>query len=417
MAFEKLLELVNLTWLRGDLPASWRKAEIVPILKKGKPKDQIGSFRPISLLSCVSKLSERMVQARLTYLLESRGLLNPDQAGFRKARSTEDQVLKVTQAVADGFQKLDRTVMVFVDFTRAFDKTWRVGLLHKLIDMGLPRCYTAWIRAFLTDRQACVRYNSQRGKFRCFREGTPQGAVNSPLLFLTYINDITDHFPPGVRTSLFADDLAIWASDRSIDVAEAKVQVALGELVKWAGRWKLPISVEKTVATVFTADPHQARREAELYLGNVRLSHEPNPTFLGVTYDRTLSFKQHVDKIKARMKSRSTALQALSGKTWGASGSDLRTVYIAFIRSCAEYAAAGWMPGVADTNLEQLEVAQRHSCRIITGCLKATPTGALEREADQMPFAVRRRQLAAVAVQRHVRDLPGDPLQEVLTGE
>ena len=79
-----------------------------------------------------------------------------------------------------------------------------------------------------------------------------------------------------------------------------------------------------------------------------------------------------------------------------------------------DYAAAGWMPGVAPSNLEHLEVAQRQACRIITGCLRSTPAPALEREADLMPFVVRRRQLAAAAVQRHLRELPGDPLQPVL---
>ena len=108
-------------------------------------------------------------------------------------------------------------------------------------------------------------------------------------------------------------------------------------------------------------------------------------------------------------------MRAMSGKTWGAATSDLRTLYTAFVRSCAEYAAAGWMTGAAPSNLEHLEIAQRRGCRVITGCLRSTPAAALEREADQLPFAVRRRQLAAVAVQRHLRDVPEDPLQPLLT--
>ena len=415
LAREKLLELINMTWTRGELPTAWKRAVIVPIHKKGKPRGKIGSYRPISLLSCVGKLSERLVQARLYHLLESRQLLNPAQAGFRKARSTEDQVLRVTQVVADGFQRRERTVMVLVDFQRAFDKAWHTGILYKLIGMDIPRCYTAWVRAFLNDRLACVRYNGQRGGFRRIREGTPQGAVCSPLLFLTFINDITDHFPPGVQTSLFADDLAVWATDKSITEAEAKVQTALNELKKWADTWKMTISTEKTVGTIFTLDPSEAKRESQLKLDAVQLQHEATPTFLGVKFDRTLSFRQHTEDLKAKMAKRTNTMRALSGKTWGSATSNLRTVYTAFVRSCAEYAAAGWMPGMAPSNLEHLEVAQRRGCRVITGCLKSTPTAALEREADQLPFSVRRRQLAAVAVQRHRRDIPGDPLQPLLT--
>ena len=306
-------------------------------------------------------------------------------------------------------------MMVLVDFQRAFDKAWHTGILYKLINMGIPRCYIAWVRAFLNDRLACVRYNGQRGGFRRIREGTPQGAVCSPLLFITFINDITDRFPPGVQTSLFADDLAVWATDRSIAAAEAKVQTALEELRELADTWKMTISTEKTVGTIFTLDPKEARLETRLSLGTIRLQHEATPTFLGVKYDRTLSFRQHIEDLKSKMARRTNAMRAISGKTWGAATSDLRTLYTAFVRSCAEYAAAGWMTGAAPSNLEHLEIAQRRGCRVITGCLRSTPAAALEREADQLPFAVRRRQLAAVAVQRHLRDVPEDPLQPLLT--
>ena len=411
---QKLLELANMSWARGELPSIWRKAIIVPILKKGKPRDSPGSYRPVSLLSCLGKVVERLVQARLYWHLENRNLLHPAQSGFRRARCTEDQVLKVTQAVADGFQSRRRTVMALVDFRRAFDRTWRTGLLWKMAGLGLPRCLVAWVRAFLSDRQACVRLNGQLGGFRCVREGTPQGAVLSPLLFLLFINDIARDFPAGVEVTLFADDLAVFATEKTIAGAEEKVQAALDELRKWAEEWKMDVSAEKTVATIFTLDPHEARREARLFLGDSRLAHEPTPTFLGVRFDRTLSFRQHVLDLKAKMGKRSNALRAVSGKAWGANTSDLRSLYLAYIRACADYAAAGWMPGVAPANLEHLEVAQRQACRIITGCLRSTPAAALEREADLMPFAVRRKQLAAAAAERHLRDLPGDPLQPLL---
>ena len=93
-----------------------------------------------------------MVNRHLVYLLENRRLLNPIQTGFHRLRSTEDQILRVTQAVAGGLQERKRTVMVLVDFSRAYDKTWRTGLLFKITELGLPCCYTAWLKALLTDR-------------------------------------------------------------------------------------------------------------------------------------------------------------------------------------------------------------------------------------------------------------------------
>ena len=219
----------------------------------------------------------------------------------------------------------------------------------------------AWVPAFLSDRQACVRLNGQLGGYRCVREGTPQVEVLSPLLFLIFINDIAREFPPGVEVTLFADDLAIFATEKTIAEAEIRVQAALDELREWAELWKMDVSVEKTVATIFTLDPHEARREVRLFIGDSRLRHELTPTFLGVRFDCTLPFSHHIKDIEARMGRRANALRAVSGKAWGANTSDLRALYLAYIRACADYAAAGWMPGVAP-NLEHLEVSQyRHA--------------------------------------------------------
>ena len=138
----------------------------MPILKRGKPPEKIESHKPISLLSCVSKLCERLVNCRLMYLLESRQLLNPYQAGFRHLRSTDDQIPRVVQAIADGLQEKKRMVLILVDFSWAYDRTWRAGLLYKMSQLETPRCYTAWFKAFLTDRKACVRLNDTNSGFR-----------------------------------------------------------------------------------------------------------------------------------------------------------------------------------------------------------------------------------------------------------
>ncbi|XP_043241035.1 uncharacterized protein LOC122391303 [Amphibalanus amphitrite] len=401
----RLLQLLNFSWMRGELPSIWTKAEIVPILKKGKPPDQVKSYRPISLLSSTSKLLERLINRRLMYLLEHRQLLNPNQAGFRKHRSTEDQILRLVQATADGLEERKRTLLVTVDFSTAYDKAWRTGLLWKMSRLGLPRCYVAWFRAFLRDRQACVRINNTRS------------AVTSPALFNLFINDITDDFPPGVSASLYADDLAIWCSDRDVSAAETKVQRALDSLEEWARRWKMVVSLEKTTSIIFTLDPAEARREAALHFQGQPVKFSPTTTFLGITLDRSLTFTGHVKTIKAKMLQRNNVLRAISGTTWGCSPSDLRSTYLAFSRACADYAAGAWMPGLSESGLRELETVQRQACRTITGCVRSTPVDALAREADLLPFSARRRQLAAVAMERHSRDLPGDPVQRILLPE
>ena len=158
---------------------TWRNAIIVPLLKQGKPAGSVASYRPISLTSCFGKVMERLVSNRLTYLAEKGGLWCADQAGFRRLRSTEDQILRITQTVSDGFQQkpAKRGVLALLDFSKAYDLVWRTDLLGSLLSSGVPYHFIRWIRGFLTNRLAKVRLNGAHSRTRKFREGLPQGSV------------------------------------------------------------------------------------------------------------------------------------------------------------------------------------------------------------------------------------------------
>ena len=135
-ALNFLLYIFNLSWSTHTFPSAWKQSTIIPILKSGKPSDSSFSYRPISLTSCTSKLFERMVLGRLTYFLELHDILSPVQAGFRPGRSTVDQVLLLSQSIADSFHQSKpgaRTVLATVDFAKAFDSVWHSALLSKLL--------------------------------------------------------------------------------------------------------------------------------------------------------------------------------------------------------------------------------------------------------------------------------------------
>ena len=135
-ALAYLLDLFNNVWKTSQVPQMWRTADIRPIPKKGKDFRDVGSFGPISLTSVVGKL---IVCTRLRHFLESNNLLNHNQAGFRSKRSTEDQLLCLSETVSDEFQKkpMHRSVLSLVDYRRAFDTLWRDALLWKMIQKGI----------------------------------------------------------------------------------------------------------------------------------------------------------------------------------------------------------------------------------------------------------------------------------------
>ena len=153
---EKLLEIFNISLNNGACPQVWRNAIIIPLLKANKPASNLESFRPISLTSCIVKVMERILGERLYYHAEQQGMLSSIQAGFRKKRSCEDQILKMTQAITDGFQSGGRSsrkplhsVLVLLDFSKAYDTAWRQKLLTSLLDKGMPKTYVKWLHGFL----------------------------------------------------------------------------------------------------------------------------------------------------------------------------------------------------------------------------------------------------------------------------
>ena len=178
-ARQELLKVLNRSWLEGEVPPSWRAAEIIAIPKKGKPLSETRSYRPISLLSCIGKLAERLVQNRLQHWLERSGRISPNQAGFRRGHSTVDQLTRITQTIFDGFerQKHHRAILVLLDYAQAYDRVWRNGLFAKMARIGIPGCATRWVRALLRDRRARVRWGETHSRWRVFQEGLPQGSV------------------------------------------------------------------------------------------------------------------------------------------------------------------------------------------------------------------------------------------------
>ena len=154
-----LLHIFNLSWTTSTFPAAWKQSTVIPILKAGKPSSSPSSYRPISLTSCISKLFEKMVLARLSYFLEANNILTPVQAGFRPGRSTVDQVLLLSQSIADGFHRRKpgaRTVLAMVDFAKAFDSVWHSALLSKMLSLGLPHRFVHWTRSYLLDLRSKV---------------------------------------------------------------------------------------------------------------------------------------------------------------------------------------------------------------------------------------------------------------------
>ena len=230
----------------------------------------------------------------------------------------------------------------------------------------------------------------QNHKSRSFRvcRGVPQGSILGPVLFSLFINDLPASLPFSVSCSLYADDLAIWSSCPSVPTAVEATQAALFRLERWYEYWCFPLNPRKCEASFFSVDLHQANLQPNLLLLGSRLRFNPTPTFLGVIFDRTLSFSKHVSSLKAKFFPRLKALCCISASSWGPSKESLSVLYKSFLRSLLTYASPGWFPFLSATNVTKLERLHRAASRAITGCLSSSPIPLLLTEASLPPLRV-----------------------------
>ena len=152
VSLSTLLSSFNMLWEAHQYPDSWRRETKLPIGKPNKDPRDVGSYRPISLTSCVCKLFERMVNARLMWFLEKNNLLSPFQSGFRKQKSTMDAFSQLTSHVEKAFKKGKHTMAIFFDLEKAYDTVWRSEILHSLHEMGLRGNLPHFIQNFLTHK-------------------------------------------------------------------------------------------------------------------------------------------------------------------------------------------------------------------------------------------------------------------------
>lgn len=349
----------------GRIPNELKKAKIIALLKPGKDADIPGNYRPIALLSSVYKLLERALYNRISEHIHA--VLPIEQAGFRPGRSCADQMLSLTSHIEAGFQLKMKTSVAFIDLSAAYDTVWREGLIYKFIKVIPCKKTAQLIDNMLSNRNFKVIMGDSISNTKKLNNGLAQGSVLAPLLFNLYISDIPD---TNCRKFGYADDWALAVRNNNIPEAENILSEDLSKLSRYFRQWRLKPNPSKTEVSCFHLNNQQANMNLKVRFDGQILNHNSTPKYLGVTLDRTLSYKLHLTKTAAKLKSRNNIIQKLCSSKWGSSCQVLRTSALGLVYSAAEYCAPVWL-NCKHTKL--IDVQLNHTMRIITGCIKPTP--------------------------------------------
>ena len=255
--FHQLAKLFTSSIQLGYTLTAWK---IATLLKPDKLPSLTTSYRPISLISSIMKLFEMLIEQRLRSHLKQIGFINKHQSGFRKAKSTDDHIFRLSQAIMESFNRGEHVVATFLDVEKAFDNVWHNGLRYKIFQLDLPTKMTRWPSDFLAGRVIQVNVNGFLSNQINPKAEVRQSSVLTPLLFLIYVDDLPTPHHKQNSLSQFADDTAQWAFSLNVRFAAKPLQEGLLNLAMWCTKWRIKLNPEKTKVIIFSRSSNLARK-------------------------------------------------------------------------------------------------------------------------------------------------------------
>ena len=286
-------KLINNSFLTGTFPNKLKTAKIIPIHKGGKV-DDLTNYRPISILPCLSKIYERAMYDRLINFLNSNNILSNNQFGFRKNLSPKLAITKLIDSVIQDLGKEKFIVSVFLDLKKAFDTLDHEILLSKLHHYGIKGKIKDWFRSYLSNRYQCTFINNKISEYALISTGVPQGSTLGPLLFLLYINDITNSSNK-LQFTIFADDTNLTYSALDKNSLIRTINSELNYVSNWLLINKLSLNTEKTKYLIFAGKKIVGDTLIEM-CGN-KIARVNSLKYLGITIDDQLTWKDHIASI------------------------------------------------------------------------------------------------------------------------
>lgn len=383
-----LLNIFNYIWSSDTFPNIWRKACIIPIPKPGKDHKIPTNYRPIALTSCVCKTMERMVNARLVWYLETKHFITRYQSGFRKQRSTLDHLIRFETFIREAFVKKQHMVSIFFDLEKAYDTTWKYGILRDLQDMDLKGHLPTFVSNFLKDRHFSVRVGNTFSQDFTQEMGVPQGSILSTTLFNVKINSIVKCLKVGVECSLYVDDLLICYASKNMHIIERQLQQCLNNLQTWCDENGFKFSPAKTVCMHFCRQ-RKLHLDPELYLNNIPLPVVPEAKFLGLLFDSKLTFVPHIKKLKTKCTKALNLIKVVANTDWGADRKVLLRLYRSLVRSKLDYGSIVY-GAACKSYIKILDPIHNQGLRLCLGAFRTSPADSLCVEANEPPLEYRR---------------------------
>ena len=403
---EPLSKIFNLSIDKAYFPPCWKKAHVTPVFKKADPSSPC-NYRPISLLSCISKVMERCIFKHLYNHLSRNNILTPSQSGFIPGDSTTNQLAYLYDQFCKALDDGKEIRCVFCDISKAFDRVWHKGLLFKLKSIGISDPLVNWFLSYLENRQQRVVLCNANSSWKNISAGVPQGSILGPLLFLVYINDIVNNIGSNIR--LFADDTSLYLIVDSPTETATCLNSDLEIINKWSKQWLVDFNPSKT-ETMIISRKVNSPLHPNLAMNDITVAEVNQHKHLGLTLSTDGKWQPHISFIVNKAWQRLGLLRQFK---FILNRNTLENLYFRFIRPILEYGDVVW----CNCTLEQsnmIEAIQVEAARIVLGATKFCSIDKMYGDLKWEPLADRRRNHKLVLFFKMIRNLTPHFLSELV---
>jgi hypothetical protein len=353
---EPICELINSSMREGIFPNSLKIAKVSPIFKSGD-RTFPGNYRPISVLSAISKIFETVILKRVLDYLRAANFFNEAQFGFLSKSNTLSATINLMNFIFENIDGGKRVGCLFIDLQKAFDCVDHLILLEKLRAAGFVGNTLQLFRSYFENRKQFVQINGKRSAMREIQTGIAQGSILGATLFLIFINDIFSVSLYG-RVQLYADDAVLMYRATDFHTILEQMQVDILRLSVWFSANNISINVSKTNFILFR---NNGPTLSTILLNDAIIAEVVSTRYLGLFLDGQLRWEEHLNHVRKRIL---PMLFALRKTRFCISESVAWQIYYAHIFSHLTYLNPIWS-GASESRLSVLRVLQNKAIKII----------------------------------------------------
>ena len=414
-----ITRLVNLSIKTGIVPEKMKEAVVTPLLKKSTLPPIMKNYRPVSNLSFISKVLERVVASRLKKYLADHNLDEVFQSAYKEGHSTETALVRVQSDILMSLDKQHVCLLILLDLSAAFDTVHHNILLTRLhTRMGVTGVALKWFESYLTNRTQSVKIQDVSSKLYQLKCGVPQGSVLGPLLFTIYTAPLGDIIRRhGLSFHLYADDTQLYIAfkpcQNDANSAVAAVLSCINDIRRWMAHNNLKLNPEKT-ETILLGTNNQRKKVniPEMSMGDcvIMLTSDKAVRNIGAWFDSELNMKVHAQKTcqSAYLQIRNIGMirKYLDQKT-------AENLVHAFVTSRLDYANA-LLHGSSKSLLDKLQHVQNVAARVVSRTKKYEHITPVLNQLHWLPVKQRIQFKILILVYKAVHGLAPDYISDLI---